>query len=177
MKRLGGALSILAVLGFAACKKSEAPAASEAPKSQAVPAAEQAPAPSAAPAAAPEPAPPPTVGSTQGTEEPKKDQSRAGLTAEPTTVAEAEKALDQAVLDLNQLAGAKGGKGAGAATPLAAGDSRCPEACKAMDSLRRAAAAVCRLAGDGNGRCTRAKNIVKESESRVAVCKCEPAKD
>jgi hypothetical protein len=94
----------------------------------------------------------------------------------PTTIAEAEKQLDQAVADLSQLTGGRSG-GSARATPLAAGDARCADACKAMESLRRAAAAVCRLAGEENARCARAKGIVKDSEARVAACKCEPSKD
>lgn len=60
----------------------------------------------------------------------------------------------------------------GGAAPLAQGTERCVNACKAFASLKRAAAAVCRLAGDSNARCKRAQAIVQESEARVAVCKC-----
>jgi len=56
-----------------------------------------------------------------------------------------------------------------AATP----ESRCESACKALISLKRAADGVCRLAGDSDARCTRAREIVKSSETRLAMCKCE----
>ena len=92
------------------------------------------------------------------------------------TLAQAEAALKQAETDLDALVG-KQGRAAGAATPLAAGDPRCPNACKAFESLRRAADAVCRLAGDGTERCTKARAIVKASEGRLSACKCELSKD
>lgn len=56
--------------------------------------------------------------------------------------------------------------------PLGVGDPRCANACKAFASLRRAADAVCRLAGDSNARCSRAREIVKDSEERVKSCSC-----
>lgn len=48
----------------------------------------------------------------------------------------------------------------------------CATACRAFASLGRAATAVCRLAGDEDARCTRAKGIVSEAERRVATCSC-----
>lgn len=116
-----------------------------------------------------------SVGSAKGPAVLEKDQAPlpgTGSERELASLPEAEKALDQASEDLNKLLGDKGP--AGGASRLAAGDARCPEACKAMSSLRRAAAAVCRLAGDATDRCTRAKGIVKGSEARLAACKCEP---
>jgi hypothetical protein len=56
---------------------------------------------------------------------------------------------------------------------LTQGDPRCERACKAFSSLRRAADGVCRLAGDGDARCVRARGIVKDNEARVATCKCD----
>lgn len=181
--RLGGAALLLPALALGSCKKDEAPA-SEAPTSQAPSPPEEsehagAPAPSAPGQAAPAPEPAPTLGSTKDLDDSKADEqrekSKRSLAREPATLGDAEKALDQALADLNLLAGTKAAKGS--ATPLAAGDTRCPEACKAMESLRRAAASVCRLAGDPHERCDRAKKIVKDSEARVAVCKCEAPKD
>lgn len=182
--RLGCAALLLPALAVGSCKKAEAPP-SEAPASKAPAPAEQpalapgAPAPSAPGQAAAAPEPAPTVGSTKDLDSVKADEqrekSKRALAQEPTTLADAEQALDQALAELNLLAGTKAAKGS--ATPLAAGDTRCPEACKAMESLRRAAASVCRLAGDPHARCDRAKKIVKDSEARVAVCKCETPKD
>jgi hypothetical protein len=54
-------------------------------------------------------------------------------------------------------------------------ESPCETACRALASLERAAAAVCRLAGEADARCTRAKQTVAESSRRVAACGC-PAK-
>jgi len=60
---------------------------------------------------------------------------------------------------------------ASAAQPESA--DRCLNACKAFASLKRAASAVCRLAGESHARCKRAQGIVQENEARVAACKCE----
>jgi hypothetical protein len=97
---------------------------------------------------------------------------------EVQTLAQAEAALKQAESELDALLGPRGRTAdKGGAVPLAAGDARCGDACKAFESLRRAAEAVCRLAGDADARCTRARKIVKENERRVSVCKCEPANE
>ena len=146
--------------------------------------------PAAPPPAAPEPpgaaAPPATPTADTPTAEPQRRPSSADERKESPadkdalrgleTLAQAETALKQAETDLDALLG-KQGRSSGGATPLAAGDSRCPNACKAFESLRRAADAVCRLAGDSNERCTRARNIVKTSEGRLSACKCELSKD
>lgn len=54
------------------------------------------------------------------------------------------------------------------------GSDRCLNACKAFASLKRAAAAVCRLAGEADARCKRAQSIVSENEARMTACKCAP---
>jgi hypothetical protein len=51
--------------------------------------------------------------------------------------------------------------------------SPCANACRAFASLERAAAAVCRLAGDANERCSRARRVVADSEERVTTCRCQ----
>jgi len=51
-------------------------------------------------------------------------------------------------------------------------DSPCVTACRAFASLERAQLAVCRLAGDADARCTRAKSMVEESARRIARCGC-----
>jgi len=51
-------------------------------------------------------------------------------------------------------------------------ESRCDTACKAFASLKRAADAVCRLAGDDDARCDHAKKLVDENGRRVAQCGC-----
>jgi hypothetical protein len=50
--------------------------------------------------------------------------------------------------------------------------SRCETACRAFSSLERAAGAVCRLAGDGTDRCTRARQLVASNQKRVSHCGC-----
>lgn len=111
------------------------------------------------------------------TDEDKRDGMEKEALRGVQTVDQAEAALKQAQTDLDSLLGpaARGRKGG--ATALSAGDSRCPNACKAFGSLRRAADAVCRLAGDSDTRCARARTIVKDNESKLSACKCEPAKD
>lgn len=59
-------------------------------------------------------------------------------------------------------------------------ESRAPEPapcltpCKAFASLVRAKDAVCRLDEPNGARCRRAESIVREAESRIASCACEP---
>lgn len=50
----------------------------------------------------------------------------------------------------------------------------CELACRALASMKRAADAVCRLAGEADPRCTDARRRVSESETRVAACSCGP---
>jgi hypothetical protein len=153
------ALAAAVALPLSACKKEER-ASERAP----VPASSAAPTPAVA-AAPPE-----------QSEAPSAADGRRNLLGSDaySSVVEAEKALDRAKSDLDGLlGGARSGPGGGA-TPLATGDPRCANACKAMGSLRRAADAVCRLAGATDARCSHAKGVVDESEKRVAACKCEP---
>ncbi|MBK7584176.1 MAG: hypothetical protein IPI67_28745 [Myxococcales bacterium] len=120
-----------------------------------------------------------------------RDQPRAEDENQFTSLAEAEAALDRARAELgpatpptpgaraktSETANKKPAKPApsgGEAEPLAAGTDRCVSACKAFASLKRAGSAVCRLAGETNERCKRARGIVQESETKVAVCKCAP---
>jgi hypothetical protein len=56
----------------------------------------------------------------------------------------------------------------------AASETSCQLACRAFASLERAADSVCRLAGPGDGRCTRAREIVTANTPRVASCGCRP---
>jgi hypothetical protein len=115
------------------------------------------------------------------------------------SIADAEAALARAESELNQAlvastASADGAPkrkapsapAAGAAPPSpakpgaladeeASGDSvanRCAVACRAFGSLRRAADAVCRLAGEADARCKRAQGVVNQSRSRVSACSC-----
>lgn len=185
-------LGIAAGLGLTACSRSPeaaapAPSAAEAPKpsddavqqevtTPGTPAAEPAPPP--APAAAP-------VLDGRATGGSKAAQSNA-LDEEFKTLAEAERALNQAKSDLDRLAlaqptpSAARGKGEaekkdsaraeGAASSAPSG--LCENACKAFSSLSRAAGAVCRLDGSGGSHCTRAKRVLADSQQRVQSCAC-----
>jgi hypothetical protein len=92
------------------------------------------------------------------------------------TVEDAERALEQAKTELATLVGRDGKKGS-EAQPLTRGTPPCENACRAFASLRRAADAVCRIAGETDGRCVKARVLVKENETRVAACGCEPPKE
>jgi hypothetical protein len=51
------------------------------------------------------------------------------------------------------------------------GAGRCSTACKALDSMRRAASRMCDLLGDGDAQCSDARGRLARSEARVAsVC-------
>jgi hypothetical protein len=137
-------------------------------------------APEAPPPAAPESAAEPGAAATSPPTslEEKAEQAKPGLAqAEPApaTIPEAEKAFSEAQGQLEKLIGpvaAKPVAGAEPPAPLAQGDARCPRACKAFDSLRRAGDAICRLAGDKDARCSRARGVIKQSQTRVTACGC-----
>lgn len=103
------------------------------------------------------------------------------------SVADAEAALARANQQLVALytpqakAEARGGAAVSAGKPTAHKareatapnrESRCAIACKAFASLKRAADAVCRLAGEDDARCDHAKKLVDENGRRVAQCGC-----
>jgi hypothetical protein len=115
--------------------------------------------------------------------------------AEITTLEEAESALAQAqsVLEGLKLADQSGvgrdsakkdsapARRRSAAAPAAPAEAeekaddvtaRCETACRAFASLERAASAVCRLAGDADERCARARRLVGDNAQRVAACGC-----
>jgi hypothetical protein len=139
--------------------------------------------------AAPAPTPPPAPATPQGLDQPKSADSARD--EELTTLADAERALNQAKADLDRLALAEPALGHSAAVaekkeaqrgaPSAAGASApatstpsalCENACRAFASLTRAASAVCRLDGDGGTHCSHAKHVVSDSERRIASCTC-----
>lgn len=147
-------------------------------------AASEAAAPGAAPAEAPAAPPPPPPEQAPTTTPPtsldeEKAGEKGGLTQpepEPANIGEAEKLLAQSQKELEQLIGplkADRAAGGAAPAPLATGDARCPRACKAFDSLKRAGDAICRLAGATDARCTKAKDVVKQNATRVAPCGCK----
>jgi hypothetical protein len=178
MKQRVGLWAIAGLVAIACAKRAdEAPsqtAASEAPAPAAVPASPEAPAPPPAPAE-PEPGAGATPPTSLGGEDESSDRGLKKGEEEPKTLAEAEALLKTSSQDLEKLIGPlKADKATGGAppAPLASGDARCPKACKAFDSLKRAGDAICRLAGDADARCTRAKDMVKQNAARVSVCGC-----
>jgi hypothetical protein len=91
----------------------------------------------------------------------------ADVRTEPMSLPEAERALEQARIEL------EGTPGTNAKADQETGESACGQTCRAFSSLRRAADAVCRLAPpEEQSRCTRAKGTVAEAERRVAGCGC-----
>jgi hypothetical protein len=98
------------------------------------------------------------------------------------SVADAERELERARAELSTLGvstkttAEKGQKKPEEPEPLAKGNASCGNACRAFASLQRAANAVCRLTSEGDARCVRARTVVKENETRVSVCGCEPPK-
>ncbi len=51
-------------------------------------------------------------------------------------------------------------------------ESPCMRACRAFASMRRASDALCRIAGEHDGRCTEARRAVRESEAKLEGCSC-----
>lgn len=102
-------------------------------------------------------------------DEPEAEQPRDLLDSTPTTLEQAERQLAAATEELERLYGGALAK----AQPLAAGDTRCQEACRAFASLERASDAICRLTDDEHQRCVRAKRLVGEHEKRLRRCDCD----
>jgi hypothetical protein len=178
-------ISLFALALSVSCAKANREAAPAAKTPSAEPATAAEPAPSAA-AATPAPEPvtateTPGMPAPKEKSPPKKSEDRlsrgpSSLSDEPKTVAEAEARLAESEEEIQQLLKVNKGRG-GAASPLSTGDARCAQACKAFFSLKRAADAVCRLAGDKDARCTRARGVVKENEGRVQACSCSSDDD
>ncbi len=117
--------------------------------------------------------PPSSIGDGEAEEEAGEDSIDSF-----SDVKSAETALETARAEIDALLASastppRAGGGAGA-SELKKGDARgrCASACRAIASMRRAGAAVCRLAGDDSDRCTKAKETLTDSEKRVAACAC-----
>ena len=96
-------------------------------------------------------------------------QTEAGIAPEPASLPEAERALERARSELEEASAGD----AKADREASGGERNCATACRAFASLRRAADAICRLAGPGEqARCARARGTVTDSERRVAGCGC-----
>ncbi len=94
----------------------------------------------------------------------KQDKRKSGAAFKD--LASAEQAFKAADLELVQLFGSS-------ATALSEGDGRCERACQAFSSLERAADGICRLAGDSDQRCSKARSRVKEHAGRLKACECK----
>jgi hypothetical protein len=161
------------MLGAGCGGREGAPAApSAAPDAEAeealAPAKSKEPATAPAPGPSPPPSPPPTTvtpGVLPPFPRPLPPSSDLGG-PEPRTLEEALARLEASALELETLWRMRAG------TPLDAG--MCLNVCASLASLRRAAAAVCRLAGDGDDRCRRATERLRDSERRAreAGCPC-----
>jgi hypothetical protein len=115
------------------------------------------------------------------------DNDRVEQDKEPGSIEEAKQQLDRAQAQLEtrttspveavqpQVAGGGAG-GATAPTPHpvqpTAQETECQRMCRAFASMQRAQAALCRMAGDDDVRCTDAKKVVEDSARRVAHCGC-----
>jgi hypothetical protein len=111
---------------------------------------------------------------------------------EPATIEQAQAQLERArtVLAGTPAAGPQGAPGGSATAPsheetkkgektpqLESEEQRraadgCTTACNAMASMRRAVDAICRMAGDGDARCTSARRTLEDSHGRVVACGC-----
>jgi hypothetical protein len=105
-----------------------------------------------------------------------------GESDELTNLADAERELERARAELAMVGmptkstTEKGQKKPDEPEPLAKGNASCANACRAFASLQRAANAVCRLTSEADAKCVRARTVVKENETRLSVCACEPPK-
>lgn len=59
-------------------------------------------------------------------------------------------------------------RGGATATPT----NRCESSCRAYASMRRAVESLCRMTGETDERCIRARRTLETSTSRVATCMC-----
>jgi hypothetical protein len=179
---------LLAFMASCAAKQEREPAAPSESAPAGQPGFATPPPPAQAPA--PEPASAPAEG--------EKDALEEGRSARDD-LASAEAELEAARRELEvalQPAGANRSSGSGAAGPPAAAPSRarpsdagdeapkskaekksaessCQMACRAFQSLGRAASSICRLAGDKDERCSHARGVVTQAERRVTACACK----
>ncbi len=107
---------------------------------------------------------------------------------EPTSIEEAEAQIAEAERALSPRGESAASKGEAPASepapgardkterksvPLADGAAAsCDGTCRALASMRRAVAALCRIAGDEDARCVAAKKRLGENEARTAACTC-----
>lgn len=187
----------LAAIGVIACGRASSPTPSTPGGEQRPDSLEQV-APAAAPAPAPEaaPAPPAPAAASEANEPVEANDRERSATAAMSAPREddlqsAQAELERARVELNQAlaarapgahapkpssGGAAASRGAADEAPAKAEKksegSSCSMACRAFSSLDRAAAAVCRITGEKDGRCSHAHAVVADAKKRVAVCPC-----
>jgi exonuclease VII small subunit len=121
---------------------------------------------------------PPAPAAEQAPSSLERDEDELGAALERFQQAKAALAEAEQRMQLSQAerkrsrADSRGRKAAPAAAESSA--SRCTVVCEAFASLERAAQAVCRLVGDSDERCTRARQLVEDSRLRIAACGCQP---
>ncbi len=118
-------------------------------------------------------------------------QSEKAAEPEPQTIEQAQAQIERARAQLEGPAAVgAGGEAGSAAAPTVestaptggasapareesfAGESGCATACRAIDSMRRAVDALCRLAGEQDARCTDARRTLAGSQAKVSACGC-----
>jgi hypothetical protein len=104
--------------------------------------------------------------------------------APPRTIEEAQEqiARARADLDVSGAAAAKTGTSDMSREPKAPGErpdaqsdrgeNACRSPCQALDSMRRAVDALCRMTGEEDSRCGDAKRTLTDSTSRLSHCNC-----
>jgi hypothetical protein len=111
------------------------------------------------------------------------------VVAEPRTVQEAQDRIARARDELEATTPTADAKAAPADAPAAPPPTSaappsassvaesvhdtCGGQCRALDSMRRAVEALCRMTGDGDSRCSLARKTLSASMSRLSPCKCE----
>ncbi len=118
---------------------------------------------------------------------PSPAEESTGREPEPTTLEEASAQFNRARA---QLEGAGSSYGAAAPAPVAPSSAEstqtsqppqkseepaanaCAIPCRALASMRRAADAICRLAGNTDARCTDARQTLAANQQRLAGCPC-----
>jgi hypothetical protein len=128
--------------------------------------------PSAQTAAPPEPAPerePSTIEEAQD----QISRARDGLSARPGATQPAEPAPPATKAPTADVTASESSKTAPKPSGgVAVEEARCSSPCRALSSMRRAVAALCRMTGDSDARCIDAKRILSDSERSVSPCAC-----
>jgi len=169
----------------------------QAERAPAAPSAEPAPESGMPGAATPPPAPAPLEGESESKSEVSADSGKDddALSRAQTDLERAQGELELALGPSPQTQSAPTGASAGAPAPAAAEPKRsraneaprdeaakpdkkaaetsCQTACRAFQSLGRAASSICRLTGAEDGRCSHAKSVVTQAERRVSSCGCK----